>query len=111
MGKSILAQRGIFRRRYRSHSTGLFKSLIAGSDTPDLCASNSFVASALRAAKGTQTSHRRIILTDVASVLSCSADELDFLFNDPIMAANDSDPVAMPDYRASLLKGQRAFAR
>lgn len=107
-----MAKWGIFRRRYKSHSDVSLKILIAASDTPDLCASNSFVASALRAARATQaTYHRRIILTDVASLLSCSADELDFLFNAPIMAANDSDPVAMPDYRASLQKGRRAYAR
>lgn len=106
-----MAIRGILSRRYKSPSVASFKSLITASDVPDLCATNSFVASALRAAKGTQSAHRRIILTDVARVLSCSADELDFLFNNPVMAANDSDPVAMPDYRASLLKGRRAFAR
>lgn len=106
-----MAKRVFFKRRFQSHTTGSLKRLIATSDAPDTCATNSFVASALRAAKGTQVSHRRIILTDVASVLSCSADELGFLFNDPAMAANDWDPVEMPDYRASLLKGRRTYVR
>lgn len=106
-----MAHRVFFKRRFKSQADGSLKRLIATSDTPDLCASNSFVASALRAAKVTQVPHRRIILTDVASVLSCSADELGFLFHDPVIAANDSDPVEMPDYRASLLQGREVFAR
>lgn len=106
-----MAKKLFFKRRFQSRSSGSLKRLIATSDEPDVCATNSFVVSALRAAKGTQVSHRRIILTDVASVLSCSADELGFLFNDPTMAANDSNPVEMPDYRASLLKGSRTSAR
>lgn len=108
-----MAHKIFFKRRFKSQVTGSLKRLIATSDKPELCASHSFVASALRAAKATQVQDRTTILTDVATVLSCSADELGFLFYDPLIAANDSDPVPveMPDYRMSLLTGYEAFAR
>lgn len=104
-------RRRFFKKRFRATTPISFKLLIAASDTPDASAENVFVASALRVAIGTQAPIRRVILTDVAELLSCSPDALDFLFDTPVMAANDSDPVAMPDYRASLNAGRRAFAR
>lgn len=106
-----MVRRIFFRQRTLSYTTGSLQNLIATSDTPDLCASTSFVASALRAAKDSRVPLRRTILSDVASVLSCSADELGFLFNEPIVAANDSDPVAMPDYRDSLRDNGQAVRR
>lgn len=104
-------RRRIFKPRFQATIPVSFKLLIAASDKPETSAENHFVASALRAAVGTQAPSRRIILTDIAEVLSCSSDALDFLFDTPVMAANDSDPVAMPDYRASLNAGHRTFAR
>lgn len=104
-----MISRIFFRRQTKSYKTGSLQNLIATSDTPDLCASNTFVASALRAAKDSRVPLRRLILSDIASVLSCSADELGFLFNEPVIAANDSDPMAMPDYRTSLREGRQAF--
>ncbi|WP_298913268.1 hypothetical protein [uncultured Algimonas sp.] len=72
--------------------------------------SGQFVTSGLRAARGAQASHRRSILKDLADVLGCSADELGFLFLDPVIAANDSRPVEMPDYRTRLHEDMRAVA-
>lgn len=103
--------RRIFKPRFHATAPISFKLLIATSDTAELSVENAFVASALRAAVGSQAQGRRVILTDIAEVLSCSPDALDFLFDTPVMAANDSDPVAMPDYRASLNAGRRAFAQ
>jgi len=93
-----------FRQRglWAQDSNGPLNALIETAEMRTSNQSESFVFSALRAAKGTQSSHRRTILTDVAQVLSCRAEDLDFLFNTPVMAANDSDPVAMPDYRETL---------
>ncbi|MGB3456500.1 MAG: hypothetical protein WBG08_02270 [Litorimonas sp.] len=85
-----------------------FDHLVAGADIPSQCASEQFVLSGLRAARVAQAAHRRTILTDLAGVLGCSADELGFLFRDPVVAANDSDPVAMPDYRRMLHEDMRA---
>lgn len=104
-------RRRIFKARFQVTTPVSFKLLVAASDRPETSAENVFVASGLHAAIGMQTPGRRMVLTDVAQVLSCSADALDFLFDTPVMAANDSDPVAMPDYRASLNAGRRAFAR
>jgi hypothetical protein len=86
----------------------VFEQLIDGAEFPDLCETNTFVVSALSAAKSTQASHRRAILTDVAGLLSCGAEDLDFLFDGPVIAANDSDPVAMPDFRTTLMDERRA---
>lgn len=116
IGASIFVTRGFFKRlKTERRKTGgpvaSFKMLTLASDAPDMSAATNFVASALRAVKGTSAPMRRTILTDIAATLSCSADELDFLFNDPVIAANDSDPVEMPDYGETLRKGHRAFAR
>ena len=74
----------------------------AFADSAEVTDATLFVASGLRAAKGAPTPHRRLILTDLAHVLGCSADELDFL--EPALAANDSNPaVVMPDFRTTLL--------
>jgi hypothetical protein len=83
-------------------------TLIAESDLPDSCASVKFVQSGLRAARVAQPAHRRTILTDLAGVLGCSPDELGFMFRELVLAANDSDPVAMPDYRRMLHEDMRA---
>lgn len=72
------------------------------SDQRGPCATEQFILSGLRAARGAHPNLRRTILTDLAHVLGCSAEELDFLFCDPVIAANDSDPVIMPDYRRML---------
>lgn len=82
------------------------KTLLSEADVPDATDTGLFIRSGLRAARGAQTVQRRSILTDVAKVLDCSAEELGFLFMDPVMAANDSDPVAMPDFRASIRAAQ-----
>lgn len=78
------------------------EALLDAAEKTDLSDSGLFIASGLRAARGTSAAHRRTILTDLANVLQCGPDELDFLFLNPVMAANDSDPVTMPDFRASL---------
>ncbi|MFB9373577.1 hypothetical protein ACFFUB_06360 [Algimonas porphyrae] len=75
----------------------------AAAEIADMTDATLFVASGLRAARGAPTIHRRLILTDLAQVLGCNPGELDFLFMEPTIAANDSDPVGMPDFRASLL--------
>ncbi|MEM7730147.1 MAG: hypothetical protein AAF311_12875, partial [Pseudomonadota bacterium] len=87
---------------------GGFRDLVDAADTMPKCPSETFVLSGLRAARGAQPAHRRTILTDIARVLGCNADELGFLFRDPVVAANDSDPVAMPDYRRKLHEDMRA---
>lgn len=95
----------LFRRlsiRSARRSRVRLDTLLTAADTPDMNDSGIFVASGLRAARGTSAIHRRTILTDLASVLDCDADELGFLFIDPVIAANDSDPVVMPDFRASM---------
>ncbi|MGB6229295.1 MAG: hypothetical protein WBF53_04110 [Litorimonas sp.] len=84
-----------------SSAQGEFDDLLSSADGPQTTDTGLFIASGLRAARGAQASRRRTILTDVASVLRCNPDELDFLFMDPVLAANDSDPVAMPEFRAS----------
>lgn len=60
-----------------------------------------FVNSGLRAAKSCRTLTRSAILADVAAVLSCSAHELGFLFQENA-AANDTDSLSVPDFRDSL---------
>lgn len=78
-------------------------AFLSDAQSPEISDASLFVASGLRAAQSAPSSHRRMILTDLADVLCCSADELNFLFMEPSVAANDSDPVGMPDFRASLL--------
>ena len=102
--------RQIFKRRYQVTASVSFKRLIALSDKSETSAENAFVESALQAAVATPGESRRVILTDIAELLSCSPEALGFLFNTPVIVANDSDPVEMPDYRASLDAGCRAFA-
>jgi len=99
------------KKRFRAEAPTSFKRLIAISETAPASAEHAFLESALSAAIATPGHSRRVILTDVAELLSCSPDALDFLFNAPVMVANDSDPVEMPDYRASLGAGHRVFAR
>ena len=88
-----------------------FQSMIETSEAHGPCASDQFITSGLRAARGANPNLRRTILTDLAQVLGCSVDELGFMFCDPIVAANDSDPVVMPDYRRLLHEEMFAVAR
>lgn len=83
-------------------SCRLLDPILDYADHPDLSDPGQFIASGLRAAQAASIGHRRTILNDVASVLGCNADELGFLFMDPVVAANDSHPVMMPDFRASM---------
>lgn len=87
------------------------QSMIDMSETHGPCASDQFITSGLRAARGANPNLRRTILTDLAKVLGCSVDELGFMFCDPVVAANDSDPVIMPDYRRMLHEDMYAVAR
>lgn len=80
------------------------------SDQRGPCPTEQFVMSGLRAARSAHPNLRRTILGDLAQVLGCTADELDFLFCDPVVAANDSDPVIMPDYRRMLHEDMFALA-
>lgn len=97
------------RRKQRTiRACTAFEQLIDGAEFPDVCETNAFVVSALRAANQTDVAHRRVILSDVAGLLSCGAEDLDFLFDGPVIAANDSDPVAMPDFRTALMGERRA---
>ena len=67
---------------------------------PAPCSRADFIASGLRAARHAAADTRRRILRDVAAVLGCEAGDLDFMFIAPSVAANDADPVTMPDYGA-----------
>lgn len=87
-----------------------FDQIVDDAEYPKLCNTSTFLDSALRAAKSTNASHRRVILTDVAGLLSCGAEDLDFLFDCPVIAANDTDPVMMPDYRLHLKNDRRVAA-
>ena len=79
-----------------------FDIILDDAEMPDMSDSSLFIASGLRAADGAQTTLRRTILNDVTNVLRCSPDELSFLFMDPVIAANDSESVEIPDFRATL---------
>ena len=76
--------------------------LIEGARSGEACEHSDFIKSGLRAARYSKPHARRSILGDVARVIGCEASELDFLFDMPCMAANDSDPIVMPDFRARL---------
>lgn len=82
------------------------KTLIEDALSPVECSSTKFIGSALKAALSTPSPRRRSILADVADVLSCAPEELDFMFLDPVYAANDVDPVGFPDYRQTLSHDQ-----
>ena len=69
---------------------------------PDGCDASRFVTSSLRAARHSKGGARQPILSDVADLIGCRAEDLAFLFRTPTFAANDTDPVIMPDYRAHL---------
>jgi hypothetical protein len=103
-------RRQLFKKRFQATASISLNRLITISDTAEASAENAFVESALQAAVATPGQSRRDILTDVAELLSCSPEALGFLFNAPVMPANDRDPVEMPDYRASLDAGCHAFA-
>ena len=77
-------------------------ALLAAADGPEGCAEDDFVASGLHAARHSRGASRQAILCDVARVLGCGPGDLAFLFAAPLGAANDSDPVHMPDYRQAL---------
>lgn len=88
-----------------------FEALLDNAQTPvrsDFC---EFINSGLRAARSCRTLTRSAILADVAAVLSCSADELSFMFSDDRRPANDPandsdapvrDGLAVPDFREML---------
>ncbi len=64
-----------------------------------------FVVSSLRAAIFSNQMTRRKILADVADVLECQAEDLEFLFlniDEPVQAAPTQD-VMVPDFRTELL--------
>lgn len=77
-------------------------NLAAGAALPETTDFVDFVNSGLRAAKSCRTLTRSAILADVAAVLSCSAHELGFLFQENAAAANDTDSLSVPDFRDSL---------
>jgi len=110
---SILAIWEFFGRRTQRPrcERAAFASLAGKAECAEFCETNTFVASALRAANGAPSPHRRVILTEVAGLLSCGAEDLDFLFDGPVIAANDSDPVAMPDFRAALMDDRHVAVR
>lgn len=103
-----MATFGKFWKSVKRRQSARIDIILDDADIPDLSNSGMFIASGLRAARGAQTSLRRTILNDVANVLQCSPDELGFLFMDPVIAANDSDPVMMPDFHATLQNETRA---
>ena len=74
------------------------------------CEPSDFIRSGLRAARYSKPHARRSILGDVASILRCEPSELDFLFTAPCMAANDTNPVIMPDFRTRLDTVERLAA-
>lgn len=86
-------------------------TIIDMSETQGPCPTEQFIMSGLRAARGANPNLRRTILMDLAHVLGCSVDELGFMFCEPVFAANDSDPVVMPDYRRMLHEDMYAVAR
>ena len=79
---------------------GLLAEVDAHGLAPAPCSRADFIASGLRAARHAAADTRRRILRDVAAVLGCEAGDLDFMFIAPSVAANDADPVTMPDYGA-----------
>jgi len=111
LGRTTLAAFGKFWKSVKRRPSARLDIILDDADIPDLSNSGMFIASGLRAARGAQTTLRRTILNDVANVLQCSPDELGFLFMDPVMAANDSDPVMMPDFRATLQTESRVAVR
>lgn len=77
-----------------------FSQLVAGymSRTGDVAPNNNatdFVLSGLRAARSVKRSLRRNILADVARVVGCAAEELEFLYDIPVPGG----PALVPDYR------------
>lgn len=84
--------------------------MIDDAQSGEMCDVSAFIGSGLRAARHSKPHARRSILRDVATVLGCEAAELDFLFAAPCLAANDSDPVIMPDFRARLCDTGRLAA-
>ncbi len=79
-------------------------SLIGTAEPARLQGEARFVASALRAAGASRAAHRSRILSDLADMLGCADGQLDFLFDTPRGAANDRDPLIMPDYRDALVR-------
>ena len=105
-----MEEQGIFAGVKRLRHAMTFDLLVEEADAPPQCASEQFVCSGLRAARVAHATNRRTILGDLSDVLGCSPDELGFLFTDPVIAANDSDPVIMPDYRRWLHEDMRVAA-
>ena len=77
---------------------------------PQDCEAGRFIDSGLRAARHSHRVARPAILADVAGLLECSVEDLGFLFAEPLSAANDTDPVTMPDYRNALRTASRLHA-
>lgn len=68
------------------------------------CPSNDFIEAALRTARHSKSTTRSAILADVCDVLSCSPEDLNFLFEHKSVP-NRNRPVfglELPDYRMSL---------
>lgn len=91
-----------------------FDALAGDAETPDQSDYSEFINSGLRAARSCRNMTRSAILADVAAVLSCSADELSFMFNDGTNVhrlhdrpANGRDGLAVPDFR-EMLQGMAA---
>ena len=77
-------------------------------DSPHDTQADAFLQSAFRAARSTRFDHRRAILSDVEALLRVEPGALNFMFAEPTRAANDTDPVIMPDYRDALQSSRLA---
>ena len=64
-----------------------------------------FVSSALRAAQSSPQQARVKIMSDVADILGCAADDLDFLFQERVVpiARSTNYEVMVPDFQTQLL--------
>ena len=79
--------------------------MLAPGDLAEQEPESDFVLSSLRAAIFSNLITRRKILSDVADVLGCQAEDLEFLFvdlNKPIQPIQKQD-VMVPDFRAKLM--------
>ena len=77
--------------------------LIPG-DVPEKKPESEYIVSGLRAATFVNLIARRKILTDVAEVLGCRSEDLEFLFADAKKSSQKMSPkdFSLPDYRDEL---------
>ena len=71
-------------------------------DVPEPQAESDFIISGLRAASSANSITRRKILSDIADIMACKSQDLEFLFNENPVSATQKYEVMVPDFQTEL---------